>query len=210
MSCFEWNKNYSFYFEFSTGHSLLGYLTNSGDESKLRLILSAMANLLGLLEAFDPAVHEWPVYHSRLLVYLAANAIPDDRKVAVFLALLGHKAFSVVQDLCMPDPPMGKTLDELKTIMDGHFGPKINIRAARTMFRGTVQKEDQSVDEFISSLRHAATTCTFGDQLSDNLLDQFIAGLRDKRIQSKLCQTDGLNFATACQTAILMERRRRR
>ena len=164
-----------------------------------------MSSLLGLLEPFDPAIHEWPVYHSRMIVYLAANAIPDERQVPVFLALLGHKAFSVVQDLCIPDAPTTKTLAQLKTIMDGHFGPKVNIRAARTMFRTTVQKEDQSVEEFITSLRHASITCTFGDQLGDNLLDQFVAGLRDKKIQSKLCQTDGLNFATACQQAILME-----
>ena len=164
-----------------------------------------MASLLGLLEQFDPAIHEWSVYYNRLLVFFSANEIPEGRQVAVFLTLLGHKAFSTVQDLCMPDLPATRTLAQLKAIMDGHFGPKVNIRAARTAYRGITQREGQSVAEFISGLRHGAINCEFGAQLADNLLDQFIAGLHDKRIQSKLCQTADLNFPRACEQAALME-----
>ena len=164
-----------------------------------------MSNLLGLLEQFDPAIHEWSVYYNRLQVFLAANEIGEERRVPVFLALLGHKAYSTVQDLCMPDLPTTKTLAQLKTIMDSHFGPKVNIRAARTSFRAITQREGQSVADFISALRHGAINCEFGAQLADNLLDQFVAGLHDKRIQSKLCQTDALNFQRACEQASLME-----
>ena len=156
-----------------------------------------MASLLGLLEQFDPANHEWSVYYNRLQVFFTANEIDDDRKVPVFLALLGHKAYSTVQDLCMPDLPSTKTLAQLKTIMDSHYFPRVNIRAARTTYRAITQKEGQSVADFISALRHGAINCQFAAQLDDNLLDQFIAGLHDKRIQSKFCQTDNLNFQRA-------------
>ena len=164
-----------------------------------------MTSLLGLLEQFDPATHEWPVYYNRLEVFFAANEIVDDRRVPVFLTLLGHKAYSTVQDLCMPDLPSTRTLAQLKTIMDNHYGPKVNIRAARTSFRAITQREGQSVADFITALRHGSINCQFAGQLEDNLLDQFIAGLHDKRIQSKLCQTDGLIFQRACEQANLME-----
>ena len=129
-----------------------------------------MANLLGLLEQFDPAIHEWSVYYNRLQIYLTANEIGDERKVAVVLALLGHKAYSTLQDLCMPDLPATKTLADLKTIMDRHFGPKVNIRAARTTFRATTQKKDKrwqtssrlfdTVQSTASLLHSWKTTCS--------------------------------------------------
>ena len=164
-----------------------------------------MANLLGILEPFDPATHDWTIYYERLENYLAANEIKEDREVPVFLALLGQKAYSTLVDLCLPEKPSKLKIGQLKEILDRHYGPKINVLAARTIFRSTTQQEGQSLNSFLGILRHAAIPCTFGRQLEENLRDQFIAGIADKRIQAKLCQSDDSSLNAAVTQAILME-----
>ena len=164
-----------------------------------------MTNLLGVLEQFDPATHDWNIYYDRLENYFAANEIAEDRQVSVFLALLGQKAYSTLVDLCLPEKPSTLRLAQLKEVMDRHFGPKINLLAARTMFRSTVQHEGQSVSEFLGALRHLAISCTFESQLEENLRDQFITGIRDKKIQARLCQLEDTALNAAVNQAVLME-----
>ena len=118
-----------------------------------------MSTLLGILEPFDPATHDWTIYYERLENYLAANEIKEDREVPVFLALLGQKAYSTLVDLCLTERPSKLKIGQLKEIMDHHYGPKINVLAARTIFRSTTQQEDQSINAFLGFLRHAANQC---------------------------------------------------
>ena len=162
-----------------------------------------MTNLLGILEPFDPATHDWTIYYDRVENYLVANDIPGERRIPVFLALLGQKAYSTLVDLCLPDKPSKLKIEQLKEIMDRHYGPKVNLLAARTMFRSTVQREGQSVSDFLGPLRHAAIMCKFGNQLVENLRDQFISVIRDRKIQSRLSQLDDIAMNAAMTQAIL-------
>ena len=44
----------------------------------------------------------------RLEQWLAANKVEDDQKVAVFLSVIGAKAYAVLKHLLLPDIPSTK------------------------------------------------------------------------------------------------------
>ena len=50
-------------------------------------------------------------YLKRVELYFLANNVQDDKKVAVFLSLIGAKTYEVLRSLVSPDQPNTKTLD---------------------------------------------------------------------------------------------------
>jgi hypothetical protein len=52
------------------------------------------------------------------------NVVEEDKKVPLFLTLMGAEAYSVSKDLVSPDLPSSKTYNQLKTALEAHFSPK--------------------------------------------------------------------------------------
>ena len=46
----------------------------------------ALSGIIGNLAPFDPAVYRFSVYVSRVQQYFIANEIPNEKKLAVFIA----------------------------------------------------------------------------------------------------------------------------
>jgi hypothetical protein len=54
---------------------------------------------------------------------LLANDVEDEKKVPIFLSIVGAKNFALLRDLLVPEKPAEKTLDELLAKMKKHFEP---------------------------------------------------------------------------------------
>ena len=66
-----------------------------------------------------------------------------------------------------------------------HFRPQSLKVAERYRFHSAVQRQDQSIADFIRELKKLAGTCEFtNEQL--NLRDRFICGLRSQQVKQKL------------------------
>ena len=65
-----------------------------------------MAAIIGNLGPFDENA-------DRFEAYVAANDIDDDKKVNVFLAVIGPDAYKSLKNLCDPDNPNTKTFTPL-------------------------------------------------------------------------------------------------
>ncbi len=117
----------------------------------------------------------------------------------------GRKAFSTFQfadaaDKAKPD----KVLDKFEKYVE----PKTNKWLARVHLQRTVQKENQSVDEYLAVCIRQANKCKLkdNDAVDERVLEQLVVGMRDSTIQQKLLSKgDGLKLNEALDIARSME-----
>ena len=139
----------------------------------------------GRIDTFNPDCESIEAYLERIDLYFAANNVPDDRKVAIFLSVLGGKTYTLLRNLLAPQKPSERTLAELRTALSTHFEPKRVVVAERFHFYRRNQAAGESISEFVAELRKLSTHCQFaaGDQLSEALRDRLVCGLRSESTQ---------------------------
>ena len=155
----------------------------------------------GHIEEFEPGKDDIETYLERVDLYFSANAIADDRKVALFLTVMGPKSYNVLSNLLAPEKPKSKTFEELSTKLKEHYQPKRVVIAERFHFHQRVQKQGENMTEFLAQLRQLATHCKFGNYLNEALRDRFVCGLRDEAIQRKLLSETDLTLSRALELA---------
>ncbi len=109
---------------------------------------------------FDEKEEGSEAYLERLEQFFVANELTDgdEKSKALFLTVVGKKNHTLLMDLCEPSKPSEKKLSELIELMWTHFGPKTNFIAERYKFNTRNQREDESVSEYMASLRKLAMT----------------------------------------------------
>ncbi|XP_064482922.1 uncharacterized protein K02A2.6-like [Ornithodoros turicata] len=166
----------------------------------------AMA-LIGQVEPFDESISHWPSYEERLKSFLRVNRIPDNDHVDAFLSIVGGKTFELLKNLCSPELPASKTLDELLKVLRDHLSPRPSVIAERAKFHNRSQQENETMAEFVAELKHLAEHCNFGRVLDEMLRDRFVAGLLRVDIQKSLfTEDDSLSFKKAVEKAFSLER----
>ena len=161
---------------------------------------------IGHVDAFQIGADDWEQYTERLEQYFVANGINDaGKKLAVFLTVIGSKAYSLLSDLLAPVKPATKTYDELVEVLKLHLRPKPVVIAERFRFHQRKQGEDEGVAPYMAALRRLADKCGFRDYLDEALRDRLVCGLRREAIQRKLLTVDGLTLKRAFDTAYGME-----
>ena len=138
-------------------------------------------------------------------MFFTANVIADDKKIPVFLSLLGGKIYVLLRSLVSPSLPKEKTFVDLSEVLKKHFEPKNVIIAERLKLHHRDQAEEESITEYIAVLRNIATHCSFGDNLNEALQDRFVCGIHSEAIQKRLLTVSDLMFAKAVEIAEGME-----
>ena len=83
-----------------------------------------MAVQFGHVGEFEEGCEEWTQYAERLGHFLTANGITDgEKKQAVFLSVIGPKAYKLLGSLIAPAKPGEKTYKELVEVMTQHHNP---------------------------------------------------------------------------------------
>ena len=155
---------------------------------------------------FEESEESFESYRERLEQYFAANGldIKEERTKAVFLTVVGKRAHSLLMDLCAPEKPLGKTYEVLVEMLEKHYIPKTNFIAQRCKFHGRNQKENETMSEYIASLRKLAATCKFGTFLDEVLRDRFVCGVKSSELRDRLlnaAHTKDLTLQLAVVTA---------
>lgn len=166
-----------------------------------------MAAVIGNLGPFDEKSEKFSDYADRFEAYLAANDIDDDRKVNVFLAVIGPDAYKLLKNLCDPHNPNTRTFTALSQLLQGHYEPAPIVIAERHKFWTATQGESESVSEFVARLKKLASTCSFGEFLLQALRDRLVSGLHPKmsRTQRHLLSIRDLTYAVARDKCIADE-----
>ena len=127
------------------------------------------ANQIGQIEPFEIGSGDWELYAERLEQFLLANGIDDDRKkVAVFVTVIGAKAYALLRNLVARTKPYEKRYEELVEVMQAHLKPKPLTIAERFKFNRRKQQEGETIAQFLAELRKLAETYNFEAKLDDN------------------------------------------
>ena len=164
-----------------------------------------MAAKLGHVEPFD-LNKDWSRYTERLGQFFVANDVKDDaKKVAVFLTVIGSKAYDLLHSLLAPEVPSSKKYEELVAVLGEHLNPKPLVIAERFKFHHRNQKEGETVAQYMAALRKLTERCEFKDYLEEALRDRLVCGLRNEAVQRRLLSEKDLKLQTAYDIAVSME-----
>ena len=108
----------------------------------------------GALGEFNPDGEEIGSYLERFDFYCSANGIfRAEQKKAVFLSTVGHVTFERIKDLLHPVGLDNASLSDIRTGMLEHFKPQNVEIAERFKFFKRMQQADESVSEYIATLK---------------------------------------------------------
>lgn len=173
---------------------------------------------VGMVEPFVPGSN-FAAYEDRLNQFFIINEVKPEQKTAYFITLMGAEIYELLTTLVAPELPSTKSYDNLMEIMRTHFAPKRSKHAERYRFYMAVQNDDETISDYIVRLKTLARTCNFGDYLGeetdvgkyrlaaleDALLDKFIVGLTNERIQQVLLNDEPKSFDKCCSIALNLE-----
>ena len=109
--------------------------------------------VLGSLGEFHPKSDNISSYVERVQLYFEANAVEEDRKVAVLLTVIGAEVYETLRSLLAPDRPRDKPFDALLQVLKKHYEPQPLVIAERFRFYQRGQKLGESIAEFVADLR---------------------------------------------------------
>ena len=167
-------------------------------------------SFIGKIDTFDADAEDWPSYIERTEQFFLANEIKEEKKAPVLLSAIGPRTYRLLRSLVAPEKPKDKTYNEIVSALEAHLAPTPQLVPERFRFLECVQKEGESVSQFIASLQKKTEHCQFGTFLNDMLRDKFIQGLNNTTIQQKLlaqaAQDKGkMTFSKACEIALALE-----
>ncbi|XP_063957546.1 uncharacterized protein LOC135154651 [Lytechinus pictus] len=140
-----------------------------------------------------------------LEAWFDANNIQEDgKRRAIFLTNLGSKSYHILRALLQPSKPIDQTYTVCKNTLTSHFVPKPTEIVQRYRFYTCVQKQDESIPQFVANLRQLSEGCNF-KELDNMIRDRLVVGCRDIAIQRKLLSESSLTLQHALQTATAME-----
>ena len=160
---------------------------------------------LGQVEPFDLESDDWVLYTERLDQFFVANAIVNNKKVAVLLTVIGAKAYSLLRNLLAPKNPADTAYADLVKVMKDHLKPKPIVIAERFKFHRRDQQDKENVAQYLAKLRRLTEQCDFKEYLEEALRDRFVCGLRSVAIQRRLLAEEDLNLKKAFDLANGME-----
>ena len=176
-----------------------------------------MANI-GRIEPYDGS-SDLEAYLERLEMYLVANDVAavgiagadevvqlaaEKKKVATLLTLVGPETYLLLKSLVSPQRPVDLSFDEITARLKSHLTPRRLIVAERFKFHQRTQKDGEAIATFAAELRRLASTCNFGEFLSEALRDQLVCGIRSSSTQRKLLSEER-SFEQAMQMALADE-----
>ncbi|KAJ1156982.1 hypothetical protein NDU88_009698 [Pleurodeles waltl] len=135
----------------------------------------------------------------------------EKRKLAILKHCLGVEGRKVLKTLPLQDTQGGDSDQEedvyenaMKTLEE-NYGKKVNIVVERHRFFSCAQKQDETIDQFVNSLRRLAISCKFRDLNDEIIRDQFTNRVKEVKIQEKLLSLKNPTLDKTVEVAKHME-----
>ncbi|UYV62868.1 K02A2.6-like, partial [Cordylochernes scorpioides] len=156
-------------------------------------------------EEFEEKNDNFCSFIERLEQFLILEEASEEKKKAYLLTLIGGKAYETLKNLCSPKLPKEYKYEELIEKLVEYFSPRRSIIVERFMFFGRIQKETESVSEYLVEIKRLASTCGFGEFLKESLRDKLVCGLRNAKIQRRILSEGDVPLARVVEIALSME-----
>lgn len=160
------------------------------------------------VEPFDRHKMKWSRWVERLEGAFLLFGIQDGAKRPMLLHYMGAETYDAISDKLAPVKPQTKTYQEIVELLEEHFNPEPLEILENFRFKSRKQcdeRAEESVSDYLTALRKLAITCNFGNYLDTALRNQFVFGIKDRGIQSRLLEVRGLTLARARDIAVSME-----
>jgi hypothetical protein len=108
---------------------------------------------------------------------VAARAVVELRKKAIFLSEVGPEVYAVLSNLVAPNKPKDKTLADIFVSLKGHYNPALLEISESFHFGKRDQKSGETVNDYILALKKLSIHCNFGEYLNRALRDRLVCGL---------------------------------
>lgn len=168
-----------------------------------------MSSVSGRIGEFDVVNGKWALYCDRLQMHFLVNGTEEKLKIPTLISVIGDEAYELMVNLCSPKKPSEMKYTEVVEIMQSHLQPKSSILSERYKFRQCRQRAGQSVAEFVTELKKLSRHCEFGENLNENMRDQFVCGLLKDEMRLRLFTEDTIEFTKAVNVATNIERAER-
>ncbi|CAB3256144.1 unnamed protein product [Arctia plantaginis] len=160
---------------------------------------------IGHIEPYSFESSNWDAYVRRMKQFIALNSISDSLQVATLVTVVGAECYELMCDLCSPSTPESKTFTELVKLVKDHVEPERSEIAERHIFRQRTQRQGESVRDYLQSLKHLAKSCNFGDKLEENLRDQYVSGLYNEDMRSRIFAEKNVDYKRAVELSQALE-----
>lgn len=117
---------------------------------------------IGKIGEFREERESFLCYLERFEQFLAANDVAAERRVPIFLSVIGPIAYGVLKNLVQPALPKDKDHTALTKAVKDHYHPKPIVISERFKFHKRNQKEGEKVSDYVVDLKKLSTDCEFG------------------------------------------------
>ncbi|KAL1437918.1 hypothetical protein MTO96_048504 [Rhipicephalus appendiculatus] len=93
-----------------------------------------MATTFGKLPEFCPDSGNIDVYLERFELFAKANGIDAEKKLEIFLTIIGEKAYVTLRSLLLPKTPTEVKYEDAKKALQQHYAPKRSVVTERYHF----------------------------------------------------------------------------
>ncbi|XP_058828320.1 uncharacterized protein K02A2.6-like [Topomyia yanbarensis] len=160
------------------------------------------------IDPFDRHKMKWSRWVERLEGAFVLFGVQNEVRLYMLLHYMGGETYDIISDKLAPERPQQQTYDAIVRLLEAHFNPEPLEILENFRFKCRKQADDrpeETIDEYLIALRKLAITCNFGDYLRTALRNQFVFGLKDRAIQSRLLEVRNLTLERAREIAVSME-----
>ncbi len=144
----------------------------------------------------------WKVWLQKFELYLIASGVAEKSETvqcATFLHIAGEEAIKVYNTFQFTAEEVNK-IDELKKKFKEYCEPRKNLPYIRHMFFMRAQGTGETIDAYVTDLKHKAKDCEFAD-LTDSLIrDRIVCGIKDDNVRARLLREADLTLEKAIDT----------
>ena len=131
-------------------------------------------------------------------VVVRLQQFDEEYKTATFLSAIGREALEIYEGMTFNPPESSKVLDSVVQKFKEFCIGQTNETFERYVFNCRSQKEDESIDQYVSALRTLAKLCIFCQCLHDSLIrDRIVFGVKEPALRKKMLQVRQLTLEKA-------------
>ncbi|XP_024880608.1 uncharacterized protein LOC112460238 [Temnothorax curvispinosus] len=130
-----------------------------------------------------------------------ANVATDKVKVDCLLYAMGPRAEEIYNSFTWESENDKTVYPSVVRKFTDYFNGRTNTIYQRALFNRRMQKEGESIDDFITDLHKLAKYCNYGDTREKMIRDKLVVRVRDIRLSEKMQLQDNLNYKKALEMA---------
>jgi len=159
-----------------------------GDDQPAAMMTVAAIAVPSRLQLTSDTAAAWKAFKQKFDLYMLASGYSkktDEEKVALLLTVGGDDLIEIYNAFEWAAEGDDKNYKKVTDKLNSYFSPRSNELSARYMFATTKQKEEESLEGYITRLKILSRDCEFGDHKEKNIRDRVVFGVNDDYYNNK-------------------------